>query len=95
MNMNENVNEIIENLKTEIHLAEYVEADYKDNVSVDLLRNAFAIITEQKRKLDKISDIISEKNGVSDAQEFGLHYGQLDAYLDDIEIVIKSKAENE
>lgn len=93
--MNEKVNGIIEELKTEIHLAEYVEADYKDNVPVDLLRNALAIITEQKRKLDKISDIISEKNGVSDAQEFGLHYGQLDAYLDDIERIIKSTADEE
>lgn len=91
--MNEKVNGIIEELKTEIHLAEYVEADYKDNVPVDLLRNALAIITEQKRKLDKISDIISEKNGVSDAQEFGLHYGQLDAYLDDIEMVIAERGE--
>lgn len=88
-----NTNKTIEELKTEIHLAKYVEADYKDNVPVDLLRNALAIITEQKRKLDKIADIISEKNGVSDAQEFGLHYGQLDAYLDDIEMVIAERGE--
>lgn len=82
-----NANGIIEELKTEIHLAEYVEADYKDNVPVDLLRNALAIITEQKRKLDEITGIISESYCIADSQEFGLSYGQLDDCLDKIKIV--------
>lgn len=39
-------------------------------------------------KLNKIKAILSEKNGVADSQEFGLHYGQILNYLEQIEEVI-------
>lgn len=40
-------------------------------------------------KLRRIQEIISEKRGVADSQEFGLSYGQISNYLDQIEEVIK------
>lgn len=39
-------------------------------------------------KINRIKEILSEKNGVADSQEFGLHYGQIINYLDQIEEVI-------
>jgi hypothetical protein len=39
-------------------------------------------------KLNKIKAILSEKNGISDSQEFGLHYGQVLDYLEQIEEII-------
>lgn len=39
-------------------------------------------------KLNKIKAILSEKNGVADSQEFGLHYGQILNYLEQTEEVI-------
>lgn len=41
-----------------------------------------------EEKLKRIQEIISEKNGVADSQEFGLHYGQISNYLDQIEEMI-------
>lgn len=41
-----------------------------------------------EEKLEKIKEILREKNGFSDSQEFGLSYGQLAYYLDMIEEVV-------
>ena len=38
---------------------------------------------------DKIKEILAEKNGVTDGQEFGLSYSQAINYLEEIEEVIK------
>ena len=40
-------------------------------------------------KLNRIKALISEKNGVSDSQEFGLSYSQAINYLEEIEDIIK------
>ena len=42
-------------------------------------------------KINKIKEILSEKNGVADSYEFGLSYGQLMDYLDRIEEIINLK----
>ena len=41
-----------------------------------------------EEKINKIKAILSDKNGVADSQEFGLHYGQLMYYLEQIEEVV-------
>lgn len=41
-----------------------------------------------REKINKIREIIKEKNCVSDSQEFGLHYGQIMDYLEQIETVV-------
>lgn len=43
-----------------------------------------------EEKINKIKDILSEKNGVSDSQEFGLSYGQILDYLELIEEVVST-----
>ena len=40
-------------------------------------------------KINKIREILLEKDCVSENQEFGLHYGQIYDYLDRIEEIIK------
>ena len=40
-------------------------------------------------KINKIREILLEKECVSDSQEFGLHYGQICDYLDRIAEIIK------
>lgn len=45
-------------------------------------------ILSAEEKINKIKDILSEKNGVSDSQEFGLSYGQISNYLEQIEEII-------
>ena len=46
-------------------------------------------------KLNKIRAILSEKNGVADNQEFGLHYGQVLDYLEQIEEVVNDSGGHE
>ncbi len=41
-----------------------------------------------EEKINRIKEILREKNGVADNQEFGLRYGELMYYLDLIEEVI-------
>ena len=53
-------------------------------IFLDELNYALASI----EKLNRIKEIIAEKNRVADSQEFGLHYGQIHNYLDQIEEVI-------
>ena len=41
-----------------------------------------------EEKINKIKEILAEKNGVADSQEFGLSYGQISNYLELIEEVL-------
>ena len=43
-----------------------------------------------EEKLNKIKEILAEKNGYADSKEFGLSYGELLCYLDLIEEVIST-----
>lgn len=43
----------------------------------------------EKEKIEKIKQILAEKNGVADSQEFGLSYSQAINYLEEIEKVLK------
>ena len=43
----------------------------------------------EKEKIEKIKEILAEKNGVADSQEFGLSYSQAIDYLEEIEEVLK------
>lgn len=43
-----------------------------------------------EEKINKIEEILKEKNGISDSQEFGLTYGQILNYLEQIEDVIRN-----
>lgn len=53
---------------------------------VKLLRE----LMDYKEKMNKIKEILSEKNGVADSQEFGLSYGQAIDYLERIAETIQN-----
>lgn len=42
-----------------------------------------------EEKLNRIKEILAEKNGVEDSQEFGLSYSQTINYLNEIEMVLE------
>lgn len=42
-----------------------------------------------EEKIKRIEEILAEKNGVADSQEFGLSYSQAINYLEEIEEVLK------
>ena len=42
-----------------------------------------------EEKIKRIEEILREKEGFTDSKEFGLSYGELIYYLDEIEEVIK------
>ena len=43
----------------------------------------------EKEVISRIKEILAEKNGIADNQEFGLSYSQAINYLDEIEEVVK------
>lgn len=64
---------------------EQLEKDKRYLLEQRLRRDKTAV-----EKLNKIKKIITEKNGVADSQEFGLHYGQIRDYLEQIEEAINT-----
>lgn len=42
-----------------------------------------------EEKINKIKEILREKDGVADSQEFGLSYSQAINYLEEIQDIIK------
>jgi len=43
----------------------------------------------EKEKIEKIKEILREADGITDSQEFGLSYGQVINYLEEIKEIIK------
>lgn len=43
----------------------------------------------EKEKIEKIKEILREADGIADSQEFGLSYGQVINYLEEIKWIIK------
>jgi hypothetical protein len=65
-------------------LEEHLDYDtYKkfDNLGSDIIKKLI--------KLEEVENILREKNGISDNQEFGLNYSQAINYLNDIETILK------
>jgi len=65
-----------------------VKADH--SMTSQILLDELKLELTSVEKLNKIKAIITEKNGVADNQEFGLHYGQAIDYLEQIEEIIKN-----
>ena len=47
-------NEITNALKSEIHLTEYVDGFYADNVSLELLKNTINLMNRQKAEIERL-----------------------------------------
>lgn len=54
--------EIIKALESEIHLVEYADSSYADNVSLELLKNALDVINRQQAEIEMLESIINTDN---------------------------------
>lgn len=54
--------EIIKALESEIHLVEYADSSYADNVSLELLKNALDLINRQQAEIEMLESIINTDN---------------------------------
>lgn len=84
-------NEIIEQIKVNIHLAEYVDDSYTD-VPVELLKSAFDIINRQKAEIERLKqdNSILSRNADTAFQD-GLNESK-DLYAEEVKSDIKSEA---
>ena len=60
----EKVKEIKKSLQQEIHLTEYVDSAYSENVSLDLLKDVLTLINElesENKELRVVTDIANER----------------------------------
>ena len=58
------------------------------SLKTKVLFEAIELIKLQSEKISKIKQVLREANCIADAQEFGLSYGQLLNYMDEIECII-------
>ena len=85
-------NEIIKALKSEIHLTEYVDGFYADNVSLELLKNTINLMNRQKAEIERLkreNEILS--TNADTAFQDGLNEAQ-DLYVTLVENEIKTDA---
>lgn len=54
--------EIIKALESKIHLVEYADSSYADNVSLELLKNALDLINRQQAEIEMLESIINTDN---------------------------------
>ena len=61
-------NEIMRALKSEIRIAEYVDNDFADNVSIALLKDTLDLINRQQAEINKLNAenmlTMSERNAI-------------------------------
>lgn len=58
----EKVKEIKESLQQEIHLTEYVDSAYSENVSLDLLKDVLTIINELESENERLKTQLAQAN---------------------------------
>ena len=84
--------EIIKALKSEIHLTEYVDGFYADNVSLELLKNTLNLMNRQKAEIERLkreNEILSVN--ADTAFQDGLNEAR-DLYATEVENEIKAEA---
>ena len=88
-------NEIIKALKSEIHLTEYVDGFYADNVSLELLKNTINLMNRQKAEIERLrrKNKILSVNADTAFQD-GLNEAR-DLYATEVENEIKVEAVRE
>ena len=57
----EKVKEIKESLQQEIHLTEYVDSSYSENVSLDLLKDILTLINELETENERLMKLQSRR----------------------------------
>ena len=79
----EKVKEIKESLQQEIHLAEYVDSSYSENVSLDLLKDVLTLINELESENERLMKL--QARGGCKVAELGIENQQLKDRIAELE----------
>lgn len=79
----EKVKEIKESLQQEIHLAEYVDSSYSENVSLDLLKDVLTLINELESENERLMKL--QSRGGCRVAELGIENQQLKDKVTELE----------
>ena len=79
----EKVKEIKESLQQEIHLAEYVDSAYSENVSLDLLKDVLTLINELETENERLMKL--QARGGCRVAELGIENQQLKDRIAELE----------
>lgn len=79
----EKVKEIKESLQQEIHLAEYVDSAYSENVSLDLLKDVLTLINELESENERLTKL--QARGGCRVAELGIENQQLKDRIAELE----------
>ena len=79
----EKVKEIKESLQQEIHLAEYVDSSYSENVSLDLLKDVLTLINELESENERLMKL--QSRGGCRVAELGIENQQLKDKIAELE----------
>ena len=88
---NEKMKEIKESLQQEIHLTEYVDSTYSENVSLDLLKDALTLINELETENERLMKL--QARGGCRVAELGIENQQLKDRIAELEKENKSKTD--
>ena len=79
----EKVKEIKKNLQQEIHLTEYVDSSYSENVSLDLLKDVLTLINELETENERLMKL--QARGGCRVAELGIENQQLKDRIAELE----------
>lgn len=67
-----------------------IKSPRNDFQKITMLKYSFeTYVEDSKEKVDKISDVLKEADGIASSQEFGLSYSQAINYLEEIRGIMK------
>lgn len=67
-----------------------IKSPRNDLQKITMLKYSFeTYVEDNEEKVDRISDVLKEVDGIAGSQEFGLSYGQAINYLEEIKEIIK------
>ena len=67
--------EVVDKWLNEIHLAEYVDSDYCDNVEVSLIKDTIEVLDSQHQEIEKLKDYIKDIDKIIlDEQDYAKPY---------------------
>lgn len=67
-----------------------IKSPRNDLQKITMLKYSFeTYVEDNEEKVDRISDVLKEADGIASGQEFGLSYGQAINYLEEIKGIIK------
>lgn len=67
-----------------------VKSPRNDLQKITMLKYSFeAFVEDSGEKINRITDVLKEADGIADSQEFGLSYSQAINYLEEIKCIMK------